>query len=312
MFFIRFLSLLAIYLVIYNIVKKENDALKVIKCVICSSIVPIIVGFYQYAVGEGMIMQGFNRLNSTFTHPNVYSFYLIIIFFSIMYLYHLEKYINGKSNLILKTVLSIFVLIQIVFTYTRGAWIGIMVGLFVVALFIRKTRKWIIISLIVFIIVFSSQIINRLNDLINPPTKYYISSWEFRLEHWNVLLKKAFIHKPFLGYGLGQSLYAAKKYSLFSQVAHNDYLRVLIEIGLVGLVPFLLFLINNLWILFKKIRSGIYSELNTILLGLFISLLFSSFADNLLYSISVCSYLFILLAVGHKLNYLNSGAIGIK
>lgn len=306
MYFIRFVSLLAIYLLIYNIVQRENDALRVIKCVIYSSIIPIIFGFYQYTAESGMIVQGFDRLNSTFVHPNMYAFYLVIIFFSIMYLYYLEKNMNGKSDLIFKILLSVLVLIQLMHTYTRGAWIGIMVGLFIVAFFIKKARKWIFISSIVFIVVFSPQIINRMIDLINPPTKNYMSTWDFRLEHWNALLKGAFIHKPLLGYGLGQSIFAAKKYSHFLQVAHNDYLRVLIEIGIIGLIPFLLFLTQNLWSLYKKIKNKIYLELNTILLGLFIALLVSSFADNLIYSISVVSYLFVMLAVGHKLNFLNS------
>lgn len=307
MFFIRFVSLLAIYLLIYNIVQREKDALRVIKCVIYSSIIPIIYGFYQYIAGEGIASPGFYRyrLNSTFTHPNMYAFYLVIIFFSIMYLYYLEKHINGKSEMIFKVCLSVGVLIQLMFTYSRGSWIGTMVGLLVVALFINKSRKWILISSLVFIALFSTQIVSRILDLINPPTKNYMSSWEFRLEIWKALVKNAFIHKPFLGYGLGQSMFAAEKYSKFSNIPHNDYLRVLIEIGLVGLISFLLFLAHNLWILYKKIRIGIYSELNTILLGLFMALLVSSFADNLIYSISVVSYLFVMLAVGHKLNFLN-------
>lgn len=306
MFFIRFVSLLAIYLIIFNMVQQENDAIKVIKCVIYSSIIPIIVGFYQYTIGKGMIIQGFNRLNSTFIHPNPYAFYLITIFFAIMCLYYLEKHITGKSDLKFKIGLSVLVLVQLVFTYTRGAWIGTMVGLFVVAIFIKKSRKWILISSIVFILLFLPQIINRIIELINPPPKYYMTSWDIRREQWNYLLKKAFIDKPFLGYGLGQSMFAAQKYSPFLIGPHNDYLRVLIEIGIIGLISWFLFLTQNLWNLLKKIRSGIYSELNTILLSLFIALLVSSFADNLIYSISVVSYLFVMLAVIHKLNFLNS------
>jgi O-antigen ligase len=311
MFFIRFVSLLAIYLLIYNIVQKENDALRVIKCVIYSSIIPMIFGFYQYITGKGILSSEFYRyrLNSTFTHPNMYAFYLVIIFFSIMYLYFLEKHINGKSDMIFKVCLSISVLIQLVFTYSRGSWIGTMVGLLVVALFINKSRKWILISSLVFIALFSPQIVSRILDLINPPSKNYISSWEFRLEIWGALIKNAFIHKPFLGYGLGQSTFAAEKYSQFSNYPHNDYLRVLIEIGLAGLISFLLFLAHNLWSLYKKIRIGIYSELNTILLGLFVALLVSSFAGNLIYAITVVSYFFIMLAVGQKLNYLDSANI---
>lgn len=310
MYLIRLISLLAIYLSIYNIIQVENDALKILRAVIYSSIIPVSLGFYQYIVGGGLLSPefNFNRLNSTFIHPNVYAFYLITILFYIIFLYYLEKYITGESDLRFKIVLSILVLIQLVFTYSRGAWIGVMAGLLVVALFMKETRKWIVISSILFIIVFLPQILNRTTDLMGPSLKKYsMSSWTYRLELWHALLKNAFIHKPLLGYGLGQSVFAAKKYSLFTIIPHNDYLRILIELGVTGLIPFLLFWMYNLWNLFKRFKwEKTYPKLNTVLLGFLTALLVCSFADSIIYAISNAGYMFALLAVGHKLNFLNS------
>lgn len=307
MFFIRFVSLLAIYLLIYNIIQVKNDALKVIKAIVYSSIIPIFIGCYQFFTGKGMLSSDFSsqRLESTFVHSNMYAFYLVTIFFSILFLYYLEKNINGSSNLPFKVGLSMLVLSQLVFTYTRGAWIGILAGLFVVSLFMKETRKWIIISAIFFIMIFLPPILHRVSDLVGPQ-RHHMSSWAFRLEHWYALFNNAFVHKPLLGYGLGQSAFAAEKYSRFVIIPHNDYLRVLIETGATGIISFLLFWVHSLWIVLKKAPGRHFPELNTILLSLLIALLVCSFADNLIYSISVIGYLFVLLAVGHKLNFLDS------
>lgn len=313
MFLIRFISLLAIYLLVYNIIETEEDALKVVKAIVYSVLVPVFVGFYQYFTGKGKVDVEFDTLRiwSTFTHPNMFAFYLVIIFFSILFLYYLEKQMFGKSNIRFKVVLSAPVLALSVLTYTRGAWIGIVVGLFIVSLFTKSARKWILISAIVFFVIFSPMIYSRMCDLVEPTTKggyQHMSSWVFRLEQWNSLLKNAVVHKPWFGYGLGQSLFVAKKYAKFVLVPHNDYLRILIELGLVGLIPFLLFWAQNVRGLFKKIFYKTYPELNTIILGLLIAMLVCSMADNLIYSISVVGYLFALLAVMHKLNVIASAA----
>ncbi len=188
---------------------------------------------------------------------------------------------------------------------TRGAWIGIIVGLLIVSTLIKETRKFVGIYLIILLLIFLPQILDRIADLIERPRRsYYMSSCAFRLEHWYALLKNAFIHKPLLGYGLGQSMFVAVKYSRFTNIPHNDYLRILIEVGIIGLLPFIIFWAHNIMRLFRKIQKKVNLEFNSILLSLTASLLVSSAADNLIYSISISGYLFALMAVCHKLNSL--------
>ena len=60
------------------------------------------------------------------------------------------------------------------------------------------------------------------------------NSFNWRLSHWHTVLK-AWEKHPFLGYGLGLS-----KQSIDSKyLPHNDYLRALIEGGILGLFSYL-------------------------------------------------------------------------
>ncbi|MBM2832848.1 MAG: hypothetical protein HW406_9 [Candidatus Brocadiaceae bacterium] len=311
MYLIRFTSLLAIYFLVYNLIQVEDDALKIVKSIVYSSFVPILMGFYQYITGKGKFDVEFGTLRiwSTFMHPNMFAFYLVVVFFSVLFLYYLEKHIFGKSDVRFKIVLLMPVLSLLLLTYTRGAWIGIMVGILIVSVFIKSTRKWILISAVVFFILFSPMIYSRMGDLLVASHKggyQHMSSWEFRIEQWHSLLKNAFVHKPWFGYGLGQSIFVANKYAAFVLIPHNDYLRIMIELGLFGLIPFLLFWIHNVRNIFKRISNKAYRELNTVVLALLIAMLICSFADNLIYSISVIGYLFALLAVMHKMNFIAS------
>ena len=59
------------------------------------------------------------------------------------------------------------------------------------------------------------------------------NSFNWRIAQWYYLLQ-AWLHEPWFGYGLGTGIYL----SPYNLVPHNDYVRALVEGGIVGLVTF--------------------------------------------------------------------------
>jgi O-antigen ligase len=77
------------------------------------------------------------------------------------------------------------------------------------------------------------------------------NSFNWRLSQWYLELN-VWQHYPILGYGLGLSIPAAANGFL----PHNDYIRALVEGGMVGLVVFLLFIFAQIMRLVWLIRNA--------------------------------------------------------
>ncbi|MGA7938010.1 MAG: O-antigen ligase family protein [Kovacikia sp.] len=78
----------------------------------------------------------------------------------------------------------------------------------------------------------------------NNSFNWRIAQWTYLLDQW-----KQF---PIFGYGLGTSIYVSTNKLL----PHNDYIRALVEQGIVGLVIFLAFLGIQVLYLIRSIRSS--------------------------------------------------------
>lgn len=305
-YLMRFLSLCSLFLITYSLIQKKEDALLVVKCTVFSSLVPAFIGFYQFISQSGKQDSEFAHLRifSTFAHPNMYAFYLLVVFFALIYWYYLEREIYGKSFQKSKIIIALIILSQILLTYTRGAWLGLFLGLILLAFFIRELRKPLFILALIGGVLVAPKIYERLLDLFQPVNKYHLSSWGFRIKHWEALFLDTLNNRLIFGCGLGQSLYAAKQYSAFLLIPHNDYLRVFVETGIVGVSAYLLFIGNLMKKLYDQCRLNNRRELSLVMFCLLSALLLSSFADNLIYSITVVGYLFVMLAVSQRVNTL--------
>ncbi len=300
--YIKLLSLCSIYLVCYSLIECTKDAFIILLSVILSSIFPVMYGFYQWFFNLGKIDPEFSKLRiySTFAHPNMYAFYLVIIILSIIYWYFFEEEFYIKTPLLLKAIIAIVVLMQLLLTYTRGAWIGLFVGVMLLAFFIKQLRLPIFILLVLLVSISAHSIFERVADLIQPVNRYHLSSWGFRLKHWQSLVSATIFNRPILGYGLGQSLYVAQKYSSFVLIPHNDYIRIFIETGFLGFISYVVFWSDVILDLYKKYQNKAHNKSVIVLTVIVLSMLVCSFADNIIFSVTIVSYLFIMLAVGQK------------
>src|SRR5260221_5128731 len=113
----------------FAVVRSERDLLYFLKMIVLSSVPPVTYGLVQIATGLDLYDDG--RIRSTFSHPNIFAFFIIIIIGIILFLQCTSRLkTSGRYRLVLSVYLFPL-LILLIFTKTRKAWIGCAVEVFV-------------------------------------------------------------------------------------------------------------------------------------------------------------------------------------
>jgi O-antigen ligase len=222
---------------------------------VAGAIFPALIATMQFFTNSGWwdktIMA--NRIKGTFLHPATLSFYLLFTL-PIIYALLLDR-IKRHYKVIVLALLFFFASI-ILITLTRGAWFGMAIMILFYGAMRNKKFLVFIISLMFLSYIFFPTINERINDVFSPK---YNSSLITRLkivESTIPAIKKA----PIFGNGFATFELIHLKYNEEAKTyeslqAHNDYLRLMIELGIVGLILYLcifISLFNLIFNLYKK------------------------------------------------------------
>jgi O-antigen ligase len=313
---VRVLSFLLMYITGYIVIKSKKDLLYIITLFITSSTIPAIVGYIQLFNGAGLYTNpGFeNRIAGTFGHPNVLGYFLLIIIALMVYIFF-ENSIKQPLYKVIFVGYGILLAILLIATYTRGAWIGLALLLIGVSL-IRYTKKTLIMgSIITPIIVIGVAgyiwveqnswynltpledvpVIARVVGLFNgDPSDSII----WRQVMWADMYNKG-LSRPWTGFGTGTIetiVEEVRGVSLGALEAHNDYIKIFVEMGVVGLVVYILFIIGIVYSLLIRIQSR-KDTLLLIMTFLVFAIYLSSIWDNLLRQTAVMWIFFGLLGM---------------
>jgi O-antigen ligase len=138
-----------------------------------------------------------------------------------------------------------------------------------------------------------------------------------RMAHWQAALNMSNAH-PWLGVGLGNYEAAYSQYALINWPnplghAHNYYLNLLAEIGVLGLLAYLLFWAAVIWVTGRSIRRSSYPQRGIALglMGAWVHLAVHHMVDNL-YVNNIYLHLGVLLGLllllnGQSKNYDRTG-----
>ncbi|MDD2766865.1 MAG: O-antigen ligase family protein [Candidatus Moranbacteria bacterium] len=238
------------------------------------------------------------RATGFFPDPHMFSFFLGMSLFLILFV--AEKSVGKIRHLFVLG--AIIVLIADLLTFSRGGYIGLIVGLSAFSFpflfrYIKKRKSFFFASSIVLLfgtIVLLSPIGTRLFSSFSQTD----ASNKERLRLWEMTADFVGEH-PLLGSGLGNYPLTVKPTATYREpiYAHNTYLDVAGELGLPGLFFFegLLFLgIVSAW-------RRWYKKGETLFLAVFSSLLlFSSHAifETPLFSVHILPLLLFFLALG--------------
>ena len=308
---LRFVSYVFMYFIIkyeFNNKKKINILLS---CYIFISFVLSCIGIVQYFTGFALAetfkrTYGFGgsiRLTSTFSNPNAYGAYLILIIFPAIMLSIYEK---NKTKKIVYISLSILVITNLLMTFSRNALLGFVLGLLVLSL-IYSIKLIFALGGFGILIFFIPPVFKRIIGIVN------LSQNELRIKLWKTALMMIKEH-PILGVGNGNyvtryneyvSKYKELKYYSYKNYpSHNSYLKVQSELGLIGIVSFLGVIVMAL-IRVKKLYSTTTDKFHkAFYIGVMASMaafLFMNSSDNLFFVPKVTTYFWFLLATAEAL-----------
>ncbi len=280
--FIRVLSIFMIFINALILIRNKKDFTYSIYAVLVSAILPVLLALYQMVTGSGIGSNGLeSRLFGTFTHPNAFASFVVIMISLVVFLIIKEKNNKGKNiaNWILYATLFISIIILLA-TFSRGALLAFIVFIFILSLL--KSPKYILFAVILFVIVFatSQDFRDRTEDIYNPPAD---SSIRWRFQQWDKMYK-IYTENPIKGYGAGTEIIIHEKEFGFyagNPYTHNDILRSALETGVLGVITFsLLWIITIVTLFIQFIKT---KEKNK---KLFLLLIFALIVSEFIFSIS--------------------------
>lgn len=238
-----------------------------------SAFITVLSGIYQHYMGRDFIKgiligtENFvstHRISSTFYSANGFGAYLLpVIALAVQLLY---TAVTSKKNWILAGVSALFLILLLVslcWTYSRSSWIGYFSILFAMALL---DRRKIILSTAIFLICIliflpSLDKVRHMHLIVDQDAALQKSESIGSLLEQGGSGRRAYWEKaisvirtsPVWGTGLNTYARIIMKNPDTKQwwYAHNCYLQLTAETGLIGLLCFL-------WMLFVLLRNGFY------------------------------------------------------
>ncbi|MGQ9594852.1 MAG: O-antigen ligase family protein [Anaerolineae bacterium] len=279
--------------------------------VLCAGSLAALQGIVQFVGGIGppgfLLFGRFMRAYGTFQQPNPYGGYLGLVF---PLAYALALWAPGRPReRVLWSALSwgatALTALALLMTWSRGAWLGAAAAFAAVsALRSRQAAFAFGMALVLLVVLAGLGLLGALPpalterfaglaEYLTPRDVSHVeptpANWAVveRLAHWQAAWAM-FREHPWLGVGWGNYVpvypaYALPRWADPLGHAHNYYLNVLAEAGLVGLAGYLFFWTVAFWVAWRASRQGppFLQAASLGILGVFVHLSVHNFVDNL-------------------------------
>jgi len=302
----RYLSAFVFLVLMFDLVDTKERYLLVLKIIILSALIPISLGFFQFITKSGLFIDtttGTSRVRSFFLLPNPFAQYLVLIIIACAYAVKLPY--RTKQKIMLSTI-ALAAVYSLYLTWTKTSWIGFGAAMVLYAVFDKRRFIYLplmlvgLLSLILFTSVGGHLVTESL-----AKKQYGMSSWQWRNLTWKALLD-GFLQKPVLGWGLGSSMDLLMLIRRDPHVPHNDYIRLLVELGAFGFTAFFsfMFIVATKFLRFITIQDDFLRQVNRMCLTLLTVWLVHMYGDNTLNDVTTLMYIFTILGATMKLNVL--------
>ncbi len=282
---IRLFSIFSMFFLGWFLVDDNTKLKNFFLLIIATSVIPLLVGFWQFFTKKGFQLSFEdvpNRIFGTFAHPNPFAYFLILI--AILIIIKVKE-TNQKYSRFFWSIYFFLILIALFLTYTRGAWLTLILALVILTFFYSRFLLFWGGVCFVFVYLLFNPFQNRINNLFHQSSS---SSVNWRMEMWLDGIK--IVQKNFVnGTGIGTSKIALLKTRgpyMGSLDPHNDFLRTAIEGGLLlTLAFFVLFstFLINFWKNFQQKNISFNMRfVNLSFFAITLSLFGASFFDNIL------------------------------
>lgn len=293
-----------------NEIKTEEQLHGVIVAVSVAATIVAVYGIYQYFgavdVKEGWVDSYSNspiraRAYSLFGNPNIFAEYLVMAIPLTVGIFWSTKR-DGVRLLFL--AMFLFQMAALVMTMSRGGWLGIAVAAFVFICLVRKELLLLAIPLMgAAVFVVPANIVNRFMTIFN----FADSSTSYRFKIWEItetIIRNNFLVGLGLGYRPFKIIYEQYMRDMGVFHAHNAFLQIFSEMGVIGFVLFVIFMVS---IFVNLARYPLKSENRYIkIMGAAVAssiagMLFHGIFENIFYMTKITTTFWLLLAVSFAL-----------
>ncbi|MFW8592247.1 O-antigen ligase family protein [Glaciecola sp. 2405UD65-10] len=284
--FLVMITYVAVFLFPFHFIKTKYDYKECIKIIVYSSFLPLLAVSYDIAFPESSTNRNGFRLFSTFSHPNVFAFYLLTVVSVCFYAIKNELFNNEQLFRKQCWMVLLFSLVCILGTKTRSAWAAVALLVLVYGLF--KDKKYLVyLAIAAAVALCIPSIQDRVFDLFegNDPDAFLddyeqLNSYAWRKIIWaNAMIK--YWDSPIWGFGTESFTYYSGAFFLIETEvgngAHNTYVQFLFELGALGFAALIWLLVPTfirLWRL-RNLAGG-----NIIVFALFLSYCLIHYSDN--------------------------------
>lgn len=273
---------LAAALSIYAILLHKLDSIKLVKwvlaAVIGAQVIPTLSGLMMVAGTSGFL---FTDDTMRLGNSGVGVYLSMISTLCLVFL--LSR--KSPSGWLFWGMLTVFFLTGLFFSYGRSGWIGFVAAVIVMSLIRYKPLIFVFPFLLIIILLLIPAFSQRFSDIsFSTQDDGTTSTLEHRLGYWRAALE---IHPnhPILGVGYGVGRYVVGDYrNRYPNMIHNDYISVLLETGIVGLILFILWQVQWLYGLaraYRTVTDDFDKAMTLAVLVAFIATLVMRITDNI-------------------------------
>jgi len=309
-----FFAIKIIFSSIVSLYIEERDIERVLFIILSVGIIASILGLFQLIFKTNTIPNSWidrnlykidYRIYATFYNPNIFSGFLNL---SIITGITVREYLKDRKIILLGSICSLISSVALLFTYSRGGWISLLLSILTLSIFQRRFLKYGLFLLIAFLIVDVGFSIGRLA----PVNLSNDSTIQYRIEIWKATIK---IIKDNLIFGIGPGVIwdfipkYSKEIKTYISHVHNLYLEIFVDTGILGLTIFSFFLKQHL----KKMKSWVGDEsnigiINTIAFTFIMSLLYYGFIDAVSLQSQISIYIWLLIGISNNKFSINDKA----
>jgi len=267
---IKWIQILVVMVLVFNCCVNRDMEKWVIVFVLASGCLQALIGLWQFIMrGAGpesfKLTSGLFRAYGTFEQPNPFGGFMGVVWpLAVGILLNLlQNKVSKQTNstyrvlVMITSTITVLIICALIASYSRGAWIGATIA-FLVMLFFLPYRPIIGVIMVITAVAFGATALNlglvpdhletRMNSIveyvsIQDVRRSSIDETNFsvveRAAHWQAASNMVEAH-PWFGVGMGNYQVVYPQYRLVNWKsplghAHNVYLNVAAETGLLGL-----------------------------------------------------------------------------